>query len=35
MSEFGHRLEFDSGNEAACPESGEKYKLTNGKVEKI
>ena len=35
MSEFGHRLEFDSSNEATCSESGEKYKLTNGKVEKI
>ena len=35
MSEFGHRLEFDTNNEASCPESGERYKLIDGRVEKI
>ena len=35
MSEFGHRLEFDTNNEASCPESGERYKLMDGRVEKI
>lgn len=35
MSEYGHKLTFDQNGEAACPESGELYKLVNGKVEKI
>jgi UDP-2-acetamido-3-amino-2,3-dideoxy-glucuronate N-acetyltransferase len=35
MSEFGHRLEFDSEGIAICPESKEKYKLDNGNVMKI
>jgi UDP-2-acetamido-3-amino-2,3-dideoxy-glucuronate N-acetyltransferase len=35
MSEFGHRLEFNEENVAACPESKEKYKLENGRVSKI
>ncbi len=35
MSEYGHRLNFDENNEATCPESGERYKLENGKVTKI
>ncbi len=35
MSEFGHRLEFDETGAASCPESGEKYALRNGSVEKI
>ena len=35
MSEFGHRLEFDVNNTAHCPESKEKYRLLNGKVQKI
>ncbi len=35
MSEYGHRLNFDENNEATCPESGEKYKLENGRVTKI
>lgn len=34
MSEYGHRLEFDEEGKASCPESGEQYKLENGKVEK-
>ncbi len=35
MSEYGHRLEFDSNNVAVCPESGEKYRLNDERVEKI
>lgn len=35
MSEYGHRLEFDSEGIAICPESKEKYKLENNKVEKL
>ena len=29
ISEFGHRLEFNSEGVATCPESGEKYKLND------
>jgi UDP-2-acetamido-3-amino-2,3-dideoxy-glucuronate N-acetyltransferase len=35
MSEFGHRLVFDTEGSSICPESGEKYRLSNGKVSKI
>jgi UDP-2-acetamido-3-amino-2,3-dideoxy-glucuronate N-acetyltransferase len=35
MSEFGHKLKFNEQGEATCKESGEKYKLENGKVFKI
>lgn len=35
MSAFGHKLDFDSDGVATCPESGEKYKMTNGQVQKI
>jgi UDP-2-acetamido-3-amino-2,3-dideoxy-glucuronate N-acetyltransferase len=35
MSEFGHRLEFNSEGIAVCPESHEKYELNNGQVSKI
>ena len=35
VGEYGHRLEFDKYNEALCPESGEKYKLSEGRVIKI
>ncbi len=35
MSEYGHKLEFDSNGWATCPESGEKYKLEMGIVSKI
>jgi UDP-2-acetamido-3-amino-2,3-dideoxy-glucuronate N-acetyltransferase len=34
MSEYGHKLDFNNGI-AVCPESNEKYRLENGKVEKI
>ena len=35
MSEYGHRLEFNSDGIAVCPESKEKYKLENNIVRKI
>ena len=34
MSEYGHKLNFDSNGVATCPESGEGYRLANGKVSK-
>lgn len=34
MSEYGHRLNFDAEGLAVCPESGEKYRLSNGVVTK-
>lgn len=34
MSEYGHRLIFDTEGYAVCEESKEKYKLDNGKVSK-
>lgn len=35
MSEFGHRLNFDENNTAACKESGVKYILQNNSIKKI
>ena len=35
MSEYGHKLIFDDAGLASCPESGERYKIENGKVSKI
>lgn len=35
MSEYGHRLKFDENSQAICPESGERYKKSNGQVQKI
>jgi UDP-2-acetamido-3-amino-2,3-dideoxy-glucuronate N-acetyltransferase len=35
MSEFGHRLEFNSEGLATCPESKEEYRLKENRVEKI
>lgn len=35
MSEHGERLEFDASGVAECPETKEKYKLTNDKVVRI
>ena len=34
MSEYGHRLEFDASGIAVCPESNEKYRITDNRVEK-
>ncbi len=35
MSEYGHRLEFDKDGHAVCPESGEKYLLSEETVTKV
>ena len=35
VSEYGHRLHFDAEGQAVCPESGEKYILKAGRVEKV
>lgn len=32
MSEFGHKLAFDGRGEATCPESGQRYRIENGRV---
>lgn len=32
MSEYGHRLEFDSDGNASCPESGENYTIKDNLV---
>ena len=35
VSEYGHRLEFDDEGVAVCPETGDMYKLEEGKVRKV
>jgi UDP-2-acetamido-3-amino-2,3-dideoxy-glucuronate N-acetyltransferase len=35
VSEYGHKLNFDSDGMAICPESGDKYTLLNNGVRKI
>jgi UDP-2-acetamido-3-amino-2,3-dideoxy-glucuronate N-acetyltransferase len=35
MSEYGHKLNFNTAGFASCAESGERYKLEDGKVSKI
>ncbi|HNL65986.1 MAG TPA: acyltransferase [Ferruginibacter sp.] len=35
MSEYGHKLKFDSQGKALCPESGQEYVLENNKVKRI
>lgn len=35
MSEYGHRLQFDTDGRATCPESGQQYQLANGLVNRI
>jgi len=35
VSEYGHKLNFDKDGFAICPESGEKYALSNSEVRKI
>ncbi len=35
MSEYGHRLKFDSTNKAFCTESGQEYVLENNRVKRI
>jgi UDP-2-acetamido-3-amino-2,3-dideoxy-glucuronate N-acetyltransferase len=35
MSEYGHKLNFDNAGFASCPESGQRYKIEDGRVSKI
>ncbi len=35
MSEYGHRLQFDENGLATCEESGQGYKLEQGKVSRV
>jgi UDP-2-acetamido-3-amino-2,3-dideoxy-glucuronate N-acetyltransferase len=35
ISEYGHKLLFDNKGFATCPESGERYRLEDGKVSKL
>ncbi len=35
MSEYGHKLVFDSNGSAVCAESGQKYQMTQGVVAKV
>lgn len=35
VSEYGHRLDFNDDQQAACPESGQQYELKNGTVKRI
>lgn len=35
MSEYGHKLVFTSKGFAVCPESGDRYNLSNGNVSRI
>lgn len=35
MSEYGHKLKFNATGEAECPESGQKYKLADGRVTRV
>ncbi len=35
MSEYGHKLKFNEAGEAVCLESGQRYSLKGGKVERI
>ncbi len=35
ISEYGHRLEFNTEGVAICPESNEKYSLENNTVRKV
>lgn len=35
VSEYGHRLKFDSNNEAICPESNQKYSLIDNLVTRV
>ncbi len=35
MSEYGHKLHFDDNGIATCAESGERYRIDDGRVSKI
>jgi len=35
MSEYGNKLQFNENGEAECPESGQRYKLAEGRVTRV
>lgn len=35
VSEYGHRLTFDTNGLAVCPESGQQYRLTDNKITRL
>lgn len=35
MSEYGHKLKFDGEGHALCPESGQRYRLNDGRVTRV
>jgi UDP-2-acetamido-3-amino-2,3-dideoxy-glucuronate N-acetyltransferase len=35
MSEYGHKLKFNSEGLATCPESGQQYQLSGNQVKRI
>ena len=35
VSEYGHKLEFDNSGIAICPESKERYRLDNDRIQKL
>ncbi len=35
MSEYGYKLKFNEAGEADCPESGQRYKLAEGRVTRV
>lgn len=35
VSEYGHKLNFDQNGMAVCPESGQRYKFSNGQVTRL
>lgn len=35
MSEYGHKLIFDNSGFASCPESGQRYRIEDGKVSRL
>jgi UDP-2-acetamido-3-amino-2,3-dideoxy-glucuronate N-acetyltransferase len=35
MSEFGHKLKFDKDGNASCLETGDRYRLVDGKVTRV
>ncbi|HLP06171.1 MAG TPA: acyltransferase [Paludibacter sp.] len=35
VSEYGHKLHFDTSNRAVCPETGQVYELSGDRVERI
>lgn len=35
VSEYGHKLKFDSNNRAFCPETAQEYELKDGEVKRV